>query len=98
MARDRLELGREDETLRGLRVVERLDTQPVAAEEQRLPLPIPDGEGEHATKSFDASLAVLLVQVHDDLGVRGRREPMPLRMELDPELPVVVDAAVEDHG
>ena len=98
MLRDRLQLGREDESLRGLGVVQGLDAQPVAGEEQRLPLSVPDREGEHAAEPLHAPLAVLLIEVHQNLAVRCRREPMSLRLELGSELSVVVDLAVEDHG
>ena len=94
---DRLQLGREHKSFGCLGIVERLDPQAVTRQEQRASRMVPNGKGEHSPQSFDARLAVLLVQVHEHFRVRRRREPVPLRQELGGQLPVVVDLAVEDH-
>ena len=95
-SRSGLQLRAETEPSAALGVVERLDAQAVARE-QELPLPrVPEREGEHAAQPLDAARPELLVEVHDDLGVGRRREAVAARHELAPQLAVVVDLAVED--
>ena len=78
------------------RVVQRLHPEPVAREQQPLPLRVPEREREHPAEVLDAVVAVLLVEVHDHLGVAARGEPVALRLELGAQRAKVVDLPVED--
>src|SRR5512135_1428406 len=101
MSGKRFELRAEDELpLRQQRVVERLHAEPVASEEQRLPITVPQREREHAAEALDAGFAPLLPGVDDHLGVALRMKAVPTARELRNELLVVVDLAVEhdDHA
>jgi hypothetical protein len=50
---------------------------------------------EHPVQPLEAADALLLVQVDDRLGVRVRVVAVPLRLELGPDVHVVVDLAAE---
>ncbi len=78
------------------RVVQRLDAEPVAREEQRLLVAVPQREREHAAEALDAALAPRLPRVHDHFGVAARAEGVPERRQLGDQLLIVVDLAVED--
>ena len=77
--------------------VQRLDAETIAPEQQVTSGSIPVGESEHPAQPLHAPLAVLLVQVHEDLGIRARREAMPPGDELARELAIVVDLAIRRH-
>src|SRR3569623_3631856 len=79
------------------RVVERLDAETVAREEQRLAVAIPDREGEHAAHALDAAVAPLLPGVHDHLSVGARTKGVAGGDQLRHQLLVVVDFTVEYH-
>ena len=66
---ERLDLGAEHQVAAQLRVVERLDAQAVAREDQLLDAVVPDGEGEHAAELLGAVGAPFFVGVDDDFGV-----------------------------
>ena len=78
----RLDLGSEHHARRELGVVERLDAEAVAGEQQPPRRAVPHREGEHAAEAVDAALAPLLVAVDDDLGVGAGAEAMAVRQEL----------------
>src|SRR3990172_1871191 len=68
------EVGSEDETLqlRGEQeptrcdaVVQRLDPEPIAGEDEVAPTRVPEGDREHAPQRVDESRAVLLVEVNE---------------------------------
>ena len=80
-----------------LGVVQRLDADAVAGEEQRAAPSIPQRDAEHPAQVRERVLAPLLVGVHDGLGIGIRVERVPVRDELRAQLAVVVDLAVEDH-
>ena len=50
-------------------VEKRLDAKSVARQEQGFTIPVPQGKGEHATKTFDAFLSPGFPGVDDDLRV-----------------------------
>ena len=56
---------------------------------------IPDRHGEHAMQTPDAPRALVLVEVHDDLGVAAGGERMARADEPPAQLRVVVDLPVE---
>ena len=93
-ARKRPQLGCERDLAVGLAVVERLDPVRIASEHQPPALRVPERDREHPAQPLGEALAVLLVQVHEHLGVAARREPVPGPLELEPELAVVVELAV----
>src|SRR5207302_1827050 len=93
----RLELRAEDKLpIREQRVIKRLHAEPVAGEEQRLAVAVPQRKGEHAAEALHAVFAPLLPGVNDDLGVALRKKHVTRARELGDQLLVVVDLAVED--
>ena len=93
----RRQRGREPQPVGRLREVERLDAQPVPAEDQPAGVLLQQGEGEHPEEVVDAVHAPPVVGLGDDLGVGGGEEAVAVALQLRAELLVVVDAAVE-HG
>ena len=81
-------------------VQQRLLADPVAREQQLLAALVPQREREHAVQVAHAVGAVLLVEVHDHLGVALRGELVAAAAQLLPQLAVVVDLAVhhDDDG
>ena len=77
-------------------VVQRLDPETVARQEQPAPALVPHSQGEHAPQPLDHRIAVVLVEVHEDLGVGGRAEAVPGGDTLMAQLREVVDLAVVD--
>ncbi len=90
--------GETQAAVRGRGQIQRLDAEPVAAEDDSPARGgLDDGEGEHPDQAVDEPLgAEAAIGGEDDLGVRGRPEPLARGLELRPQLAVVVDAAVED--
>src|SRR5690606_5830159 len=97
VAEQRLDLGGEHEPVARLGVVERLDAEPVAGQEQPAPRPVPQREGEHPPQPVDAAVAVVLVEVRHDLGVALGAQAVAGAPERLGRLAVVVDLAVEDE-
>src|SRR5262249_59821643 len=54
-------------------------------------------EREHAAEPVDRTIAPLLVRVNDHFSVGMRPEPVAVPLEIETDLPEVVDLAVE-HG
>jgi hypothetical protein len=81
---------------RELRVVERLDSQPVARQHQPPPGAIPQGDGEHTVQPGRKRDTLRLIQMDDALGVGTGAEGVSLLLELGAQGRVVVDLAVED--
>ena len=87
---------RKQQLVTGVGVVQRLDAEAIAREQQAAVGAIPDREREHALQPLDASLAFLFVEVQDRFGVAARAVAVPAPLEIRPQLRVVVDLAVED--
>src|SRR5262249_2995921 len=68
---------------------------PIADEDERLARAVPQRDREHAPQVLDEVGSVLLVEMDNDLGVGIRGEPVSPRLETGPQIPVVVDLAVE---
>src|SRR5499425_1896383 len=66
------------------------------ARSKRRPAPVPEREGELAVQALAERLAVLLIEVDEDLAVRVREEAMAVPHEVLPEVGIVEDLAVED--
>jgi hypothetical protein len=58
---------------------------------------VPESEGEHSAEPVHALVAPLLVGVHDRLGIRPRAIHVAARLQLAPDVGVVVDFPVEDR-
>ena len=71
-----------DEAAGRLGVVERLDPEAIAGQEQLLATLVPDRDREHPVEALDAPRAFLLVEVDDRLGVGVRAVAVPLGLEL----------------
>ena len=94
---ERLDLrGEVERAVRRVRVVERLDAEPVAGDEEFTSILIPDGEGEHAAQEINATRAVLFVEVQDRLRVAVRAIAVTARFEVGAIVCVVIDLAVID--
>ena len=77
-----------------LGIVERLDSEPIAGEEQLAAVAIPDREGEHAPEAAHAIDTPLLPRVYDRFGVGAGLEHVSDRGQLLEQLAEVVDLAV----
>src|SRR5262249_48215918 len=86
-----LDLRREEESAVLPGVIERLDTEAIARDEELTAGRVPHRESEHAGQPFDARLAPFLVCVQDRLGVAARVEAVARRFELLAQRRVVVD-------
>ena len=91
----RLDLAGEGEQRVAVDVVKRLDAEAVAGAEQALPLLIPDGEGEHADKAFQAGRPPGVISLKDHFGVAFGAKRVAERFQFLAQLEVVVDFAVE---
>src|SRR6266849_1725752 len=80
-----------------MRVEQGFDPQPVASQEEDLSVSVPEREREHAAQMLDASLAVILVQMHQDFGIAFCLKPVPLRDERIPQFLEIVDLSVHHH-
>src|SRR5262249_16219545 len=94
----RLELRREPDSVLVDPVDQRLLPDPVASQHQALPLPIPEGQREHATQAAHEVEAFGFVEVDETFRVRARTKGMARSVELRAQLRVVVDLAVEHDG
>ena len=95
---ERLQLRPERELVVGQAVVQRLDPEAVASENQAVTARVPDRDREHAAQRMHKIEAPLLVQVYENFGVAVGREPVPCLLEFPTESPVVVDLPVLHHA
>ncbi len=92
-----LDLGRKPQGPAVIGVVEGLDAERVPPQEQPLPGLVPDGKGIHAPEPRRHGVAVLLVEVEQDLGVALGLKAIPFSLQPGPDLPVIINLAVEHH-
>src|SRR5207247_1155414 len=92
------QLRAEDERTRVPRVIERLDAEMVAGEEELAPPAVPQREREHAGDAVEQPSAPLTPAVDQHFAVAVGHEAMTFGGELAPKLAKVVDLAIEDHG
>jgi hypothetical protein len=78
--------------------VQGLFAHTVTAEQQALPLHVPDGEREHPPEPVDEVVAELLIEVHQAFGVALGGEAMPTPAQHVPQSGEVVQLAVEHGG
>ena len=79
-----------------LRVVQRLDAESIASEEELVPLRIPDREGEDAVQPLQHRPAVLAVGREQHFRIALGTEAGPVALEICTELLEVVELAVVD--
>ena len=91
-----LQLAGEEQPARLVAIDQRLFAQPIAAEDQPAAVGVPDGDGEHAVQMREALRPFVLVEVDDGLGVAVGAELVARAFQPLPQVPVVVDFAVED--
>src|SRR6185369_6613554 len=91
----RLDLRSEQEQVRQERVVERLDPQAIARQDELAAPRVPDRQREVALDEADEVLAFLLVEVDQGLGVGPGAVAVTPLFEAAPQRRVVVDLAVE---
>src|SRR5580704_6683845 len=95
-------LRRKNETLRSLRIVERLDADGIARKEQyghggKMFAKIQKSKSKHTAQLLQKVLAPLFPSMNKDFGIRFRVEPMASEGKAFAELLVIVELAVEDH-
>ena len=81
--------------IRRLAIIQRLDAEHIARQEEGLLLFVPDGEGKHPTHAVQNALAPFGVAVHQDLAVRMTLEMITLLLELGTDLLVIIDLTVK---
>ena len=95
MRQHRFDFRSEQQPFRRHFVVQGLDAQPVARDEERFRVAIPDGKGEHAAQMLHTVRAVLFVKVNDGLGIAVRAVAVAARDELLAQGEMVVNLAIE---
>ncbi len=96
----RFDFRTEDEASASVRIVERLDAEPIAGQQQPLLPDVPQRKGEHAPQLADAVVTGFFVEMNDHLRVTARRERMAATLQPCSELLEVIDLSVEhdDHA
>src|SRR5271165_2849843 len=96
ISKDRLDFRAKTDEFVGQVVVERLYANAVSREEKRFLSLVPNRETKHASQSFNAALAILLIEMDDDLGIGICFESMPFAQEFLAERLVVINFPVEN--
>ena len=89
---------REPDPVTVLGQIQRLDAEPVPAEQHPAAVALDDGEREHAFEVADEVVAPAVVGLEQNLAVAVREEPVAVALELASQFLVVVDAAVPGDG
>ena len=93
----RLDLRAEKEAAVDHGIVQRLDADAVARDQERARTHVPDREAKHPSQPPDRRHAPLFVRVNDRLRVSRRIEPVSCLLELVPKFTEVVNLAVEHN-
>ena len=93
---ERLRLRRDQDAARSLRVDERLDPEAIARRDEPPAPRVPEDERDLAAEVLDERVAVLLVEMDDELAVAPGAEAVPLRLELPAGALEVVELSVDD--
>src|SRR5262245_28702700 len=93
-----LQLGGKGQPFFELCVIERLDAQAIAGEQQALETAVPDCKREHSPQVVDTTRPIFLIQVNDAFGVALRTEFVPISSQLSVKIPIVVNLAIEDDA
>jgi len=91
---DRLDLGTEQQGPGQDGVVQRLDADPIARQEQLAAPAVPDRQGEHPFESMQEVRPLLLVEVQQRLGVGARPVTVSFGFQFPAQDCMVVDLAV----
>ncbi len=94
----RLDLGAEEQPVALPAPVQRADADAVAGEEDGALGEVDERDGELAAQLLEDALAVLLVEVDDDLGIGVGAEDVALGLQLCLALGIVEQLAVVDDG
>ena len=78
-------------------IVQRLDAQPVARDEEALTARVPDGEGKHATQMLYAVGTIFFVKMNDGFRVAVRAVSMTQRLQLFAQSGMIVNFTVENN-
>src|SRR5262249_26958968 len=92
--KQRFDLGRECEASLCLRVIDRLDAQTIAGDEEFLFFRIPYGECEHTVEFFDAAFSPFAISRNHNFRVGIGSETVSERFERSTQFGKVVDFAV----
>jgi hypothetical protein len=92
-----LDLGSEHELLAPPAVIQGLDPQTVARQEELPALRIPDRERKHPDQAIHHPGPELFIEMHQRLRVALRFETVAPALQLVAQFPVVIDFAVEGH-
>src|SRR5437867_610734 len=79
-----------------IKIVERLDPEPITRDEEAPQAAIPDGESEHPTQMLQAVAAVLFIQMNNRFSIALGAITVAPRLELRAQFAVIVDFAVID--
>ncbi len=82
----------------GLGEVQRLDAEPVPAQDYPARVTLGDAEREHTFETLHEALSPAVVAFQEHISIAGREEAVSPLLEFATELGVVVDAAVEGYG
>ena len=94
---DRLGLAREDQPAAVLPEVERLDAEPVAADQKPFASRVPQSERIHAVQAFDERIALGFVEMENRFAIGVGLEAVPPGQEVVAKLPIVVNLAIGDE-
>src|SRR5712691_8060105 len=95
--KDRFDLGAKDQSLSISVVIQRLLAKPITCCQETVAISVPNGEGEHAAQVLDTLITVLLIGVNDSLSITTCGKVMTMTLQFFPQLPVVIDFAIEDN-
>src|SRR5438552_16986261 len=91
-----LQLGGKSESGGARMIVKRFDAEPVPRQEKSAAALVPDGEGKHAAKPFDAGVSEFFVGMNDDLGVGPGMEAVAARLQLAAQFGKVVNFTIDN--
>src|SRR5215470_6000041 len=97
ISENHLDFRPEQEVVRCKAVIEGLDAQAVASNEQAPAFGVPDGKGKHATQMLNAVFPVFLVEVDYGFGVALRTVRVPASKQLFAQGAMVVDFSVKNY-
>src|SRR5258705_9851171 len=90
----RLYLGGERQTVSNSRVVQRLDAEAIAGQQQTMASSVPQRECEHAVKLSQKAWAHLFIQMNDNFAIRLASESVTPSKQPGAEVHVVINLTV----
>src|SRR4051812_19541257 len=76
-------------------IVQRLDPQAIARQQQGLRPAIPYGEGKHAVQSLDTTFTQILIQMDDHFRIAPGLKRMAIRQQFLSDLLKVIDLSIK---